>query len=222
MVNTRRASAALMIATLCLVGSACSSDSDLATSTSTVPPSSGGVTQESTATIAPETAAVESTQPSAPQTASSGAPTTTTASEGGTTAGPVDAVQAIDFAIANSPGDTVEIEAKTEHDVAVWEIIVLQADGTAVEYLVGIATGQILEQKPTNIAVTSAPSVSLVEAIEIATSAVPDSVIVEARLQTNRGRVVWDALVRQIGSGGEVEFSIDAETGEIVEQEVND
>ncbi len=98
----------------------------------------------------------------------------------------------------------------------------LQADGTAVEHVVGIATGQILEQKPANTAVTSAPSVSLVQAIEIATSAVPDSVIVEARLQTDRGRVVWDALVRQIGSGGEVEFSIDAETGEIISQEVDD
>lgn len=188
--NAHRASAVL-IAALCLVISACGSDSEPATSEST-----------SESTVPPSVA-------------------TTTAPEGGTT-GPVDAVQAIDFAIANTPGDAVEIEAKTEHDVAVWEVIVLQADGTAVEYLVSIATGQILEQKPANVAVTSAPAVSLVQAIEIATSAVPDSAIVEARLETERGQVVWDVLVRQIGSGGEVELEIDAETGEIVRQEVDD
>ena len=120
------------------------------------------------------------------------------------------------------PGDAVGIEATTEHDIAVWEIVVLQADGTAVEYLVSMGTGEFLEIKPTTVAAASAPVVTLVEAIEIATSAVPDSVIVEARLDTESGQVVWDVRVRQLGSGVEVELFIDTETGEIVRQEVDD
>ena len=63
---------------------------------------------------------------------------------------------------------------------------------------------------------------TLVEAIEIVMSAVPDSVIVEARLDTESGQVVWDVRVRQLGSGVEVELFIDTETGEIVRQEVED
>jgi len=87
---------------------------------------------------------------------------------------------------------------------------------------VSIGTGEILEIKPSNVAVASAPVVTLVEAIEIATSAVPDSVIVEARLDTESGQVVWDVRVRQLGAGVEVELFIDTETGEIIRQEVDD
>ena len=211
-----------MTAALCLAGSACSSDSEPATSDSTVSSSSASDTEESTTTAAPTTAAVESTQPSVPGSASSAPPTTAPVSGGEATQGPIDALQAIDFAIANTPGEAVGIEATTEHDIAVWEIVVLQADGTAVEYLVSIATGEILEIKPSNVAVASAPVVTLVEAIEIATSAVPDSVIVEARLDTESGQVVWDVRVRQLGAGVEVELFIDTETGEIIRQEVDD
>ena len=220
--RTHSASVALLTVALCLAGSACSSDSEPATSDSTVSSSSAGDTQESTATLAPTTAAVESTQPSVPESASSAPPTTAPGSGGGATQGPIDALQAIDFAIANTPGEAVGIEATTEHDIAVWEIVVLQADGTTVEYLVSIGTGEILEIKPSNVAVASAPVVTLVEAIEIATSAVPDSVIVEARLDTESGQVVWDVRVRQLGSGVEVELFIDTETGEIIRQEVDD
>lgn len=214
---TTRLPAVVVAAVLCLATSACSSDADPSSSESTVPLSSVGDTQDPT-TTAPTTATVESTQPSVPASASSGAPTT--APTGGATAGPIDAMQAIAFAIANTPGDAISIESRTEHDVAVWEVVVLEAAGTAVEYLVSIGTGEILEQKPTSSAATSAPAVSLVQAIEIAAATVPGAPLIDANLDIEEGRVVWDVTLGQPGTGGEVELRIDAETGEVVDQDV--
>lgn len=215
---TTRFPAVVVAAALCLAASACSSDADPASSESSVPSSSAGDTQGPTTTTAPTTAAVESTRPSVPASASSGAPTT--APTGDATAGPIDAMQAIAFAIANTPGDAISIESRTEHDVAVWEVIVLEAAGTAVEYLVSIGTGEILEQKPTSTAATAAPAVSLVQAIEIAAATVPGAPLIGANLDIEEGRVVWDVTLGQPGTGGEVELRIDAETGEVVDQEV--
>ena len=215
---TTRFPTVVVATALCLAACACSSDADPSSSESTTQPSSAGDTQGANTTTAPTTSAVESIQPSVPASASSGAPTTDPT--GGATAGPIDAMQAIAFAVANTPGDAISIESRTEHDVAVWEVVVLEAAGTAVEYLVSIGTGEILEQKPTSNATTSAPAVSLVQAIEIAAATVPGAPLIDANLDIEEGRVVWDVTLGQPGTGGEVELRIDAETGEVVDQEV--
>jgi uncharacterized membrane protein YkoI len=132
------------------------------------------------------------------------------------------AAQAADRALEIAGGAVMDIDRGTERGQAVWEVVVRQDDGSAVELYIAQATGELVAQHParSDADVTTPPPLSVQQAVAIAEQAVPGSAVVEADLGSDRGRIVWEVLVR--ASSQDVELYIDAATCEIVKQEMAD
>ena len=134
----------------------------------------------------------------------------------------ITAGRAIDVALAAVPGGAVvEVSLDDENGRTLWEIVVRSPNGSGVELYIDAATGTIVDREPHRVpdeARASAPAISALRAITIALAAVPGSSVVEVDLDTERGRTVWEVLVR----APNVELYIDAATGEILKQEADD
>jgi len=114
----------------------------------------------------------------------------------------------------------MSIDLGRERGRNVWEVLVRQADGTGIELYIAVDNGEVVAQDPSTVpaeARNAAPAITAQEAIGIALEAVPGAAV-EVDLGTERGRTVWEVLVRGTGSGS-VEFYIDAASGEILKQE---
>ncbi|HSW43778.1 MAG TPA: PepSY domain-containing protein, partial [Patescibacteria group bacterium] len=142
--------------------------------------------------------------------------------QGPSLASAISAGRAIDVALAAVPGGAVvEVSLDKENGRTLWEIVVRSPNGSGVEIYIDAATGTIVDREPHRVpdeARASAPAISALRAITIALAAVPGSSVVEVDLDTERGRVVWEVLVRAPG----VELYIDAATGEILKQEADE
>lgn len=120
-------------------------------------------------------------------------------------------------ALVAVPGDVIAIDRE---DGGIWSVEVRTSAGDGVEVYVDGSTGDILRQRPESLpseARDGAPAVTAVEAIDIVLAAAPGAVTRELDIGTERGVVVWEIEVRD--GGGEIEFYVDASTGEILEQE---
>ncbi len=129
--------------------------------------------------------------------------------------GRLDAAGAIAAALAHTPGAVVEVDA----DLRVWEVTVLRADGTGVELYIDATSGEITRQRDKRLTTVqrTAPQVTAAEAIGLALAHTPGTII-ELDLDTHRGAVVWEVLVRA-DAGGRFELYIDAATGQVVKSE---
>ncbi len=95
----------------------------------------------------------------------------------------------------------------------------LREDGTGVELYVDAETGEITRERDTQLrgVQATAPKVTATEAIGIALGNTPGGII-ELDLDTERGAVVWEVLVRA-DAGGRFEIYVDATTGAVVKVE---
>ncbi len=137
-------------------------------------------------------------------------------------AGPLDARLAVDRALQLVPGAVVELGRERERGVDVWEVGVLREDSTGTELYLAVDTGEKVRESTLRLSSEqrTPPAVTAREAIDVALGAVPGS-IVELDLGTERGAVVWEALV-SADAGGRFEVYIDAASGAIVKQERDD
>lgn len=203
---------------LCAVAVSCSEES---TSTPATDASA-----DTTVIIDPTTAnsaSTSATEPTSPAAATDATDATEATDAGPVPAGEIDAFGAIAVAVATTPGTAIEIGRGNERGEAVWEVLVRRDDGTGIEHYVSIATGEVVAQDSESIpAIASTPpAVTIEQAITIAAEAEPGSELIEADLDTEDSRVVWEVVVRR-RNGPEVELYIDAATGEIVKHEVDD
>ncbi len=175
-----------------------------ATSPSTPPPAAP--TSSSPAPEPSETPSSAAPEESAPEddTPASEAP-----------AGRLDAVGAIDAALAHTPGAVVELDAEPR----TWEVTVLREDGTGVELYIDAESGDVTRERSARLSSvqTTAPKVTAADAIGIALGNTPGQVI-ELDLDTERGAVVWELLVRA-DAGGRFEIYVDATSGAVVKVE---
>lgn len=120
------------------------------------------------------------------------------------------------------PGFVVGVEADRDGTTPVWEVIVRAEDGSGTELYIDRATGEIIRERSERLsrAQQESAAVTAQEAIDIALAAAPGELI-EAELDTERGALVWSIEVRQ-SARATTEFYIDANTGEILKQEVDD
>ena len=130
-------------------------------------------------------------------------------------AGPLDAVGAIEAALAHAPGAVVEVDAEPRR----WEVTVLRENGTGVELYIDAASGEVTRERDARLSrvQSTAPKVTAAEAIGIALGNTPGQII-ELDLDTERGAVVWEVLVRA-DAGGRFEIYVDATTGEVLKVE---
>lgn len=206
---------------LCAVAVSCSEES---TSTPATDASADTtVIIDPTTADSASTSATEPTSPAAATDATDATDATEATDAGPVPAGEIDAFGAIAVAVATTPGTAIEIGRGNERGEAVWEVLVRRDDGTGIEHYVSIATGEVVAQDSESIpAIASTPpAVTIEQAITIAAEAEPGSELIEADLDTEDSRVVWEVVVRR-RNGPEVEFYIDAATGEIVKHEVDD
>ena len=175
-----------------------------AQSPSTPPPAAPTTTAQSPAPSETPTSAAPEESPSADDTPATEAPE-----------GRLDAARAIEAALAHTPGAVVELDA----DRRAWEVTVLREDGTGVELYVDAETGEITRERDTQLrgVQATAPKVTATEAIGIALGNTPGGII-ELDLDTERGAVVWEVLVRA-DAGGRFEIYVDATTGAVVKVE---
>ena len=160
------------------------------------------------------------TTPSATETQASEAPAESTPAEDETPAteapeGRLDAARAIEAALAHTPGAVVELDAERR----TWEVTVLREDGTGVELYIDAASGEVTRERDARLSrvQSTAPKVTAAEAIGIALGNTPGQII-ELDLDTERGAVVWELLVRA-DAGGRFEIYVDATTGEVLKVE---
>lgn len=134
----------------------------------------------------------------------------------------LDAWQAVDVALRTTPGFAFEVDAENERGRAIWEVKVHQEDGSGIEHYIAVDTGEVLRSTSTRVPrIAATPTaVDLCAAIVIATDTVPGSQVVEADLDTERGRTIWEVLVRT--DTQRIELYVDAETGEVLRQEIDD
>lgn len=155
-----------------------------------------------------ETASVEPTQ------TPTDAPTTPAPSSTGT------AAQAIEAALAAVPGDVVEIDAE---DDGTWSVLVRTADAAGTELYIDPVTGEVLREEPESVpseARDAAPAVTAIDAIDAVLAAAPDAQIRDLDLDTQQGVMTWEVQVQD--SRGSVEYSLDATTGDILREELDD
>ena len=131
------------------------------------------------------------------------------------------ASQAIDIALGVIPGGVVvDIDQGWEQGRSYWDVVVRDPDGGAVEIYLDAATGDVLEQSPTRmplLAVDGAPAITARQAIDTALEAVPGGTVIEADLDMEGGRLIWEILVRS--TGGRSEVYVDAASGELLKVE---
>lgn len=129
--------------------------------------------------------------------------------------GRLDAAGAIAAALAHTEGAVVELDAS----LRVWEVTVLRTDGSGVELTIDATSGEVTRERDKRLATVqrTAPQITAAEAIGIALAHTPGTII-ELDLDTERGAVVWEVLVRA-DAGGRFELYIDAATGQVVKSE---
>lgn len=131
--------------------------------------------------------------------------------------------QAISTAVAAGPGVAVELDLDDDDGERVWEVIVRLEDGSAVEFDISVASGDIVRQESVSLPSLAAtpPSVTLEAALRTALDAVDNAQVEDAELDDEDDRIIWDIQLRQ-ATGIEVEVHIDTTTGEIVKHDVDD
>jgi uncharacterized membrane protein YkoI len=133
----------------------------------------------------------------------------------------VTAAAAIDIALGNVPGGAVvDLDQGWERGVPVWDIVVLGADGVAVELYIDAIGGSVIDQEPARVpllAAGGAPAITAQQAIGTALGEVPGGTVLEADLDLEDGRLVWDVVVRI--EGGRLSVYVDAASGEVVKVE---
>lgn len=162
--------------------------------------------------------------PEAPPQSTTPAPSETTPSPAETpapTPGHTDpAARAAEAALAAQPGAVISVDAEGGD---VWSVLVRTDDGAGVELYVDATSGEVQRQRADDLpsaARSAAPRVTAVEAMDIALGALTDGRIRELDLDTERGAVVWE--IKAGDSSGLVEFYVDATTGDILKQELDD
>ena len=95
----------------------------------------------------------------------------------------------------------------------------LRENGTGVELYIDAASGEVTRERDARLSrvQSTAPKVTAAEAIGIALGNTPGQII-ELDLDTERGAVVWELLVRA-DAGGRFEIYVDATTGEVLKVE---
>lgn len=136
--------------------------------------------------------------------------------------GPIDPARAAEIALERVPGTVVGIEAERKRNAEIWEVIVRGEDGSGTELYIDRTTGEILDQSSERLsrAQRETPAISVVDALDIAFSAVPGTLI-EIDLDTERSTLQWEVEI-QADAGGRFEIYIDATTGDILKQEQDD
>ncbi|MBO1901225.1 PepSY domain-containing protein [Leucobacter weissii] len=192
----RTASAAALLTTIVLFAAGCSTS-----------PQTG----DDTVLDTPAPSVSQPADPAGDDPAESGAEAATTHAD--------PAARAAEAALAAIPGDVVSLDPENGD---VWSVELRDENGDGVELYINATTGEIVRRQAESLpseARDGGPGVTALEAIDIALGALSDGEIRELDLDTERGVVVWEILARD---GGEVELTIDAESGEILAQELDD
>lgn len=135
-------------------------------------------------------------------------------------AGGLSAAEVIDKALGEVEGDVLSLDR--EDDDSRWEVLVRASDGAGTEVWVDPTSGDVLDQRSENVpseARDGAPKFTAKEAVEAATSAVADGTVTDLDIDRERGKVVWDVVVE--ANGAETDVQIDAASGEILKQELD-
>lgn len=141
---------------------------------------------------------------------------------GSGTADTISARDAVGIATDHTPGDVVEVDADDHRGAAVWEVTVRAADGSGTELYIDRASGDVIEEKSTNISddQRESPSLSVTDAIDAVLAAEPGT-LTHIDLDRENGTAVWEADVRT-ESGSEAEITIDATSGDVLKHEIDD
>ncbi|MBP8921003.1 MAG: PepSY domain-containing protein [Micropruina sp.] len=131
--------------------------------------------------------------------------------------GAADVFAAMTAATKAVPGTVVEVGRDREGTVATWEIGVRTADA-GVEVYVNRATGEVMRQRPLVLSREQRQdtTVTAEQAIRTAQADTPGD-LMELDLGTDRGRLVWEVVVRE--GARSWEFYIDAQDGTIVRRQ---
>ncbi|GAB2572521.1 PepSY domain-containing protein [Microlunatus antarcticus] len=180
-------------------------------------------------TESPATAPAPSSSTSAPPPpADSAAPSSTPSATASSTAGNGAAlVAAGKTAVAEVSGSTlVSIETDTDGGTTVWEVQLVNGDGDEQDVDVSADGASVVRtsaldrqdagDRRENLARVAGAKLDYAAAVDALPSTVAGGTISELKLDTDRGRVVWDAEVRAAG-GGEREVTLDAGTGDVIQ-----
>lgn len=161
---------------------------------------------------APTPAGTPSVATSTPAPAES--PTSASASP---TPGEADAFAAMTAATTAVPGTVVEVGRDREGTTAVWEIGVRNGS-SGTEVYVNRATGEVIRQRPLVLSREQRQdaAVTAEQAIRTAQADTPGE-LMELDLGTERGRLVWEVVVRE--GARSWEFYIDAQDGTILRRQ---
>lgn len=137
-------------------------------------------------------------------------------------AGPLNAIDAIGVAVGTTGGAVVELDLDDEQGRIVWEVEVLQEDGSGIELHIDLESAEVVREREVQLSSDqqTAPSLSAQEAVEEALHAVPGAVV-EMDLDTEDSVLVWEVQV-DADAGGRYELDLDATTGDVLKQEFDD
>jgi uncharacterized membrane protein YkoI len=138
--------------------------------------------------------------------------------------------QAVDAALKTVPGKAEEVELDDEHGRTAWEIDVLAENGARRDVTVDAATGKVLTSRADDrddddddrddAAALRKAKVTAPAAADAALKAVSGRVT-SADFETEHGRAVWEVDVTG-EDGAEHEVTVDAMTGKVLNQEVDE
>ena len=156
--------------------------------------------------------------PAAEAPAEAATPATESAAPAAETPASLDAQAAVDVALAAIPdGAVIDIESGMDRLTRIWEVVVRNANGRTTELYIDAATGAVIKLERGDVsplALSSAPAVTISEAMATALATTPGTVE-EVSLEKDRTRTVWEVKVAG-DSRRQVEHYIDAATGELV------
>lgn len=180
-------------------------------------PSPSGVEETATATTAgePTDSTEEGTETSADETA------TTSTDEAASPNLPLDALGAVDAALAHQAG-VVVVELDLEEDDSLWEATVLADGGDGIGFYIDVTTGEVIRESRTALSSwqRTAPAITASEAIGIALQEKPGT-LTDLDLDRDDGRVAWEAVI-EADDAHEWDLYIDPQTGEILRVERDD
>ena len=129
-----------------------------------------------------------------------------------------DVFAAMTAATTAVPGTVVEVGRDREGTVAVWEIGVRNGS-TGTEVYVNRETGAVIRQRPLVLSREQRQdaTVTAEQAIRTAQADTPGE-LMELDLGTERGRLVWEVLVRE-SAARSWEFYVDAQNGKILRRQ---
>lgn len=177
----------------------------------------------------PSASAIEST-PSGPspmasspaQSPSDSSPNQSPSASSPTSAAAISALDAINIAVQRTPGIVVEVETENYQGSRVWEVIVRASDDSGSKLYIDRASGNIVDEKAKRLSDEDleTPAISATEAITKIQQVVPGT-LTDLELETEHSALIWEAKVRS-DSGARIEVHVDAMTGEILSQNVDD